>query len=695
MESIIAAWAAAAGRAAGALAAGTAAMAGAALAGAALAASPAGANWSSYGGGPGEDHYSPLAQINDHDVARLGLSWWFDLPITPNGLGGALAIDGILYFPVGHSVIHAMDARTGKLLWRYDPKVYDVAGHKLRAGWGNRGLAYWQGKVYTGTLDGRLIAIDAKTGRPLWSAQTVEPDDGRYITGPPWLLHGKVIIGHGGADYGPVRGYVTAYDATTGKQAWRFYVVPGDPAKGFENKAMEMAAKTWKGDFWKNGGGGTVWHAMAYDAKYNRVYIGTGNGSPWNQKIRSPGGGDNLFLASIVALDADTGEYLWHYQVNPGESWDFTADMDIELADLLIDGKLRSVILHAPKNGFFYVIDRETGKLISAEKFAKTVNWAERIDLATGRPVEIPAARFPDGKSYLLYPSSWGAHGVAAMSFNPKTGLVYLPTTDIGIYYTDPPNLATWNFRTGMAVNAGLGPPAPGSPPPPPGTSTLLAWNPATQKPVWEHPLTGMQNGGTMSTGGNLVFQGQVTGEFTAYAADTGVKLWSFDAQVGIGAEPITYLAGGRQYITVLAGWRGTGVSGLAQEWNYYTQKRRVLTFALDGKAALPAAVKDVPPLLDDPSFVVDDAKAALGMAVFHRNCHVCHGPRLIAGGAAPDLRRGGVAMSLASLTAVLHDGSLVQHGMPQFEEMPPEDIDALMHYIRQQARAAIAAGAR
>ena len=521
-----------------------------------------GANWSSFGGDDSENHYSPLNQINDKNVHRLGLAWYYDLPVTMNGLATPLAIDGILYFPVGHSVIHAMDAQTGKLLWKYDPDVYSVARHKLRAGWPIRGLAYWEGRIFAGTLDGRLIALDARDGTLLWSAQTVDPDDYRYITGPPWVMNGKVIIGHGGADYSPVRGYVTAYDAKTGAQVWRFYTVPGNPADGFENEAMAMAAKTWTGEWWKFGGGGTVWHAMAYDRKYNRIYLGTGNASPWNQKIFSPQGGDNLFLCSIVALDADTGEYVWHYQINPGETWDYNAAMDIELAELEINGERREVILHAPKNGFFYVIDRKDGKLISAEKFANKVTWAKRIDLATGRPVEHPDARYRDGKYFIGYPGQWGAHPVAAMSFSRQTKLVYIPTSESYTIYSDPPNLKDWKHPPGMRVSSGIGPPPADVPPQPPPSSYLQAWDPVAQRRVWEVHLVGMQNGAVLSTGGNLVFQGQVTGELSAYAADTGKKLWSFDARVGIGAQPITYLAGGKQYITVLAGWRGTGASG-------------------------------------------------------------------------------------------------------------------------------------
>lgn len=302
-----------------------------------------GRDWASISRTFSEQRYSPLDLINDRNVKRLGLAWSLDLPGINSVSSEPIAVDGVLYFAVGQAIVHAVNVRTGKLLWRYDPEVAKVAGHKLRLAWGSRGVAFWKGKVYVGTLDGRLIAIDAKTGRPSWSVQTTEAEDDRFISGAPRVFNDKVIIGHGGGDLGDTRGYVTAYDATTGKQAWRFWTVPGDPAKGFENKAMEMAAKTWNGQWWKfGGGGGTVWNAMTYDPEFNRIYLGTGNGTPWNQKIRSPGGGDNLFLCSVVALDADTGEYVWHYQTNPGETWDYNSAMEMVLATRVIDGKPRA-----------------------------------------------------------------------------------------------------------------------------------------------------------------------------------------------------------------------------------------------------------------------------------------------------------------------------------------------------------------
>jgi len=649
-----------------------------------------GKDWPGYGGDYTERHFSPLTQINAENIGQLGLVWSHDIDVMPSAQTAPVAVDGVLYFGAGHSVVHALDARTGKELWRYDPEAPQKAGEKLRSAWGIRGIAYGEGRIYTGTVDGRLIALDAKTGKLLWSSMTIEANDGRYISGPPTFFNGKVIIGHGGGDFAPVRGYVTAYDAKTGKQIWRFYTVPGDPSKGFEDETQAMAAKTWKGEWWKYGGGGTAWNAITFDPKYNRIYIGTGNGTPWNQKIRSPGGGDNLFVCSIVALDADTGKYVWHYQINPGETWDYNAAMDITLADLPVEGKTRPVILHAPKNGFFYVIDRETGKLISAEKFVKTVTWADRIDVKTGRPVENPAARFPDGKPFTVFPSPVGAHSVEAMSFNPDTGLVYLNAIEQGRIYADPPgDLAQWKFAPGQVINNGVGAPPPGSKVEPGNTNTLLAWDPVKQKPAWSVALPGFKNGATMATAGNLVFQGNVSGELAAYDGKTGKKIWSFDAQNGIMAQPISYEVDGVQYVTVIASWRASTEMGPALSWDYRQQKRRVLTFALNGKAKLPAADLTRMPYQLDPAFRIDPAKAERGRALVGAHCALCHGSGLKAGGAAPDLRRSPVPVDPAAFDAVVREGALVPNGMPGFPEIPSADLELMRHYIRSEARAA------
>ncbi len=643
-----------------------------------------GRDWPHFGRTSDEDHFSPLTQINSGNVSQLGLAWSYDLD-TFDSYTAPLEVNGVLYFAVGHSVVHAIDVRTGKLLWQYDP---DVAGQeaskvRMRAGWGIRGIAYSDGKIFTATRDGRLLGIDAASGKLLWSVQTLDQAENGYITGPPWVAGDKVVIGFGGADYAPVRGYVTAYDVNTGKKAWRFFTVPGDPAKGFENKAIAMAAKTWKGEWWKLGGGGTVYHAMAYDAKFGRIYLGTGNGWPWNQKIRSPGGGDNLFLSSIVALDARTGAYVWHYQTNPENSYDFNNAMDIQLTDLKIGGKLRPVLIHAPKNGFFYVLDRRDGKLISAGEFAKQ-NWAKGIDPKTGRPIINPESLYPDGKAFMIYPFANGAHGVQTMSFNPRSGLAYIPVMEGGRFVVDPPNLKDWVYKPGMFVNTGLGAP-PANLVPPVASSSLVAWNPVTQKAAWTVPQPGVFNGGTITTAGNLVFQGLNDGNFVAYAADTGRKLWSFAAQNGILGNAITYSVGGKQYVTVLTGFRSSFAN--TPNWDYTQQRRRVLTFVIGGQAKLPAFAPEDMPIQDVAGFAVDPDKAKRGAGIYNSSCIICHGSGMIAGGAAPDLRKSMIPTDPDGFAGVVRDGALMPRGMPRFAQFTDEDLEGLRHYVRQRAR--------
>jgi len=657
-----------------------------------------GRNWASFGRTFYETHYSPLRQITDKNIKQLGLAWAHDLP--PGFVGGMpLAVDGTLYFATGLSIVRAVDAKTGKELWVYDPQTGEAAGDKMKAVWGVRGIAFWEGKIYVGTFDGRLIAVDASNGKQLWSVMTVPKNDLRSISGPPRVFNGKVVIGHGGADVGPVRGYVTCYDANTGKQLWRFHTVPGNPADGFENKAMEMAAKTWTGEWWKMGGGGTVWNAMTYDPKYNYLYLGTGNGAPWNRKIRSPGGGDNLFLSSIVALNADTGEYVWHYQDTPGESWDYNAAMGIQLATLKIDGKDRDVILHAPKNGFFYVVDRSSGKLLSAEKIGK-VTWAERVDIETGRPVEAKNARYEDG-GVLLWPGPMGVHNWMPMSYNPDTGLVYIPTTDSPMYYADDPEtMKTFKFRLGrndtgvsfgtaaeMAA-AGLNPAEIGA--------YLLAWDPIKQKARWKQKMEGIGpvSGSTMTTAGNLVFQGRADGKFVAYAADTGKILWSFDAQVGVIAPPITYEVDGKQYVSVIAAFGGTpAVAGVLAPygWDYRTQKRRLLTFMIGGTEKLPPA----PPKValefdDDPEFRLDTPKVKMGLDQYSHRCDKCHGADAIAAGHAPDLRVSPTLFDADTFKQIVKEGALAANGMPNFKELNDAQVEAMRHYIIERARATL-----
>jgi quinohemoprotein ethanol dehydrogenase len=660
-----------------------------------LISEPSGINWAGYGRTFDEQRYSPLKQIDARNVGKLGLAWSLELPDVHSVTTVPLAIDGVIYFAAGYSVVHAVDARTGKLLWRYDPEVGKVAPDKMRRAWGSRGLAFYKGRVFVGTVDGRLVAVDAKTGKPVWSVQTLEQGDSRYITGAPRVFNDKVIIGHGGADYGAVRGYVTAYDVNTGKQAWRFHVVPGNPADGFENKAMEMAAKTWTGEWWKMGGGGTVWNAMTYDPEYNRIYLGTGNGAPWNQKIRSPGGGDNLFLCSIVALDADTGEYVWHYQTNPGETWDYNSAMDMVLATVAIDGKPRQVILHAPKNGFFYVIDRATGKLISAEKIAK-VTWASKIDIATGRPVEEPNARYQSGET-LIWPGDSGAHSWYPMAYSPDTQLTYIPVREVPGYYSDKGvDLAHWQFKPGFNYANGLTTTVTSEEVPKDlAKSALLAWNPATQKQAWRVPTPGPFSGGILTSAGNLVLQADAAGKLNAYSADQGKLLWSFDLRVGTLSPPITYSIDGKQYVSILAGWGGAvqayGALSAQQGWVGREQPRRLLTFALDAKGQLAVPpIHSAPTPLDDPDFALDPQKVKLGQQIFTGKCVICHGIGAVAGGYAPDLRASAFPFTAEGFATVVRQGALEQRGMPKFSELSDSELEAMRHYIRKRARDAL-----
>ena len=644
-----------------------------------------GTNWAAWGRNFDEQRFSPLDQINRDSVDRLGLAWSYELDDVWSVSSQPLAVDGVIYMAVGYSEVYAIDAVSGELLWRYDP---EVDPKKMRMAWGIRGLAFWKGRVYVGVQDGRLIAIDAESGEPEWSVLTTEPGDNRYITGAPRVFNDTVIIGHGGADFGYVRGYVTAYDTETGEQRWRWHTVPGNPADGFENAAMEMAAETWTGEWWKFGGGGTAWNAMTYDPEFNRIYIGTGNGSPWNHKLRSPDGGDNLFLCSVVALDADTGEYVWHYQTTPGESWDFNSAMDMVLADLTIDGEPRKAMLHAPKNGFFYVLDREDGALISAEKLGK-VTWAEGIDPETGRPIEIPGARYESGEA-LIWPGSGGVHNWHPMAFSPDTGLTYIPTREMAGYYNDegrePRNwkltsedpMGLKGFYDDIPANAG--------------SSALEAWNPVTQSRAWEVETPGVANGGVIATAGDLVFQGRADGQLKAHDAASGAELWSFDMGVGTQAAPMTFSVGDRQYVAILAGWGGSqmllGSLGAQHGWIGREHPRRLLVFALDGDAELPdAPPPSRPEPVDDADFVVDAAKAEQGKKIYGRLCVICHGTAAIAGGYAPDLRASSVPMSASAFDAIVQNGALLDRGMPNYPELKPEELEALRHYIRERAR--------
>ncbi len=642
-------------------------------------------DWLAYGRTHSEQRFSPSAEIDTGNVSNLKPDWFMDLPDDVGLVSTPLVIDAVMYFTGTMNVIRAVDAATGKLIWTYDPEVFKEVGRKKQVGFvHNRGISFSKGKIFAATWDGRLFALDAKTGKLIWSVKTFGDNEALYITGAPKAFKDKVLIGNGGTENGPSRGYVTAYDQETGKQAWRFYIVPGNPADGFENDAMKMAAETWTGEWWKHGGGGNSWHGFTYDAELDQLYIGTGNGSPWNRKIRSPGGGDNLFLCSVVALDPDSGTYKWHYQTTPGESWDYNSNMDIVLADIEKDGKKIKALMHAPKNGFFYVIDRHDGKLISAEPFTET-SWATHIDMTTGRPVEVPGARYETAKAYIT-PNAWGGHSWHAMAYNPLTKLVYIPTIHYAAAYSDSGmDIRNWKsvaFFGGTGVNTSGTSKKPREYP-----ASLQAWDPVKQKAAWSIPQQTPMNAGVLTTAGNLVFQGRSDGKLIAYNARTGDSLWVFNAGLGISAPPITYKVNGKQYIALLVGWGGI-FSGLGTDlgWSYGVHRRRLISFSLDGKAEIPVLPPPtfVMPIIE-PGFVVNDSLAAKGGALFGL-CGGCHGRGAQSKGMAPDLRASAVPLKLESFAEVVRAGTRAKKAMPMFPDMTDDQLTAIMHFIRKQA---------
>jgi len=654
-------------------------------------------DWLAYGRTHNEQRFSPLDQVNTANVQRLKVDWILDVPEAVGLVSTPLVADGVLYFVGSKNIVRAVDARAGKLLWTFDPEIAKQAPNRQRLAFlhGSRGMAMWKDKVFFASVDGRLIALNKNSGKLVWSVATIDADGAMFITGAPKAFRGKVLIGNGGAENGPSRGYVTAYDAETGAQSWRFYTVPGNPADGFENAAMEMAAKTWTGEWWNYGGGGNVWHGITYDPDYNAIYIGTGNGAPWNQKIRSPGGGDNLFLCSIVALDADTGEYRWHYQTTPGETWDYNSSMDMVLAELRIGTRDVKALLHAPKNGFFYVIDRANGKLVSAEPFAE-VSWASHIDLESGRPVELPDARYPQGP-VTVTPGGMGAHNWPPMSFNPELGLVYIPTIHQAYQYDDrkvdldswePPDWWAPVPGEGQGVAAAIVNPTSGK------RATLQAWDPVKQTRVWAVPLNFTWSPGTLTTAGNLVFQGTAEGDFYAYDARNGDVLWRQPMGLGISAPPITYSLDGRQYIALLVGFGSLPSTGSQDSadlgWAYGLHPRRLITFSLEGKLSMPPSPPPyVPQPLRAPKFNVQKELIAEGAGLF-MHCLFCHGPQAISGGATPDLRASGIVLNFDSFANVVRGGALKHNGMPMYRNLTDDQLKALQHYIRWEAETAL-----
>jgi quinohemoprotein ethanol dehydrogenase len=565
-------------------------------------------------------------------------------------------------------VVYAVDARKGNIIWKHDPRVDRAKASDFCCGVVNRGVALYQGAVFVGTLDGRLLSLDAATGDVNWSVMTI-PEDSHYsITGAPRIADGKVLIGNGGAEFAGVRGYVTAYDAATGKQAWRFYTVPGNPDEPFENPALEHAAKTWTGEWWKQGGGGTVWDSIVYDPELRRVYIGVGNGSHWNRNIRSPFGGDNLYLSSIVALDVEDGSYQWHFQTTPGDTWDYTATQQITMAEIELDGERRKVLMQAPKNGFFYVLDRETGEFISGDAFSY-INWAEGLD-ESGRPIEREGARYDDGRIHWILPSSHGAHNWFPMAFSQRTGLMYIPgVLQAGPYVYDPiyedkpvgaHNItASFGLRRHLPSVVDTSPEAtlPGKP-----SGELIAYDPVKQERRWAVPHSSHYNGGVLATAGGLVLQGDAEGYFSIRDDETGEILKQFDVRTGVIASPVTYLVDGEQYVTLLVEWGGG--QGQTHKKVDRLYPGSVYTFKLGGKAAMPVREAGEARPLTTLTTDAGPIEIGRGYNVFIENCFGCHSHPGAGGGALPDLARSEDA-TFDMYETILLEGGLAPLGMP------------------------------
>ena len=644
--------------------------------------------WLTHGLNYNEDRYSLLTQITKDNVKDLGLAWVTDLGSKRGLEATPLVSDGVMYLSGVWSTVFAVDAKTGKEIWKFDPKVPGGQAERLCCDVVNRGVALYKGKIFVGTLDGRLIALNAADGKLIWSIQTTDVTKPYSITGAPRVVDGKVIIGNGGAEFG-VRGYITAYDPQDGKQLWRFYTVPGDPAKPFENKAMEAAAKTWSGDWYKYGGGGTAWDAMAYDPELKLLYVGTGNGSPWDRKYRSNGVGDNLYLSSILAINPANGELVWYYQTTPGDSWDFTAAQHIILADLDIKGQKRKVLMQAPKNGFFYVIDRTNGKFISGDPFVY-MNWAKGID-STGRPIENEGVHYETVNTDIS-PNYNGGHNWHPMAFNPKLNLVYIPARENASNYGHD---TSWKynstgFGTGNGWNLAIGT----DPTKPMRHDTLtkkfprgmlIAWNPVLRKEVWRVPQQADWNGGVLATASDLVFQGTAQGDFICYDGSNGKIIWQQNLGGGIIAPPISYMLDGRQYIAIAVGWGG----GYGMKNKFAPlQSGKVFTFVLNGNASMPVFNKAVAVTMPDVKFAATKEEFTHGETLFWQYCGTCHVVNSGGGGLAPDLGYSAIAADSAGILGVAHKGGYLPLGMPKFgDRLSEKDILDIRKYILTKAR--------
>ena len=638
--------------------------------------------WMSYGRTYSEQRYSPLTQINRDTVKDLSLAWYGDFDTNLNQEATPVIVDGTLYVTTAWSKVYAYDAKTGALKWKYDPKVPRDWNVKLCCGQVNRGVAVWNGKVYVGTLDARLVAIDAETGEKVFDVETADRSMSYSITGAPRVAKGLVFIGNGGSEF-LMRGYISAYDAETGELVWRWYTVPGDPSRPQETPELEKAVKTWDpaGKWWEPGGGGSTWDGITYDPETNLVYVGTGNGGPWPWGIRSPAGGSNLYTNCIVALDAETGEYVWHYQTTPEDSWDYDGVAQIMTADLEIDGQVRHVVMQAPKNGFFYVLDARTGELLRAENYV-TVNWTDGIDMETGYPRFNEMAHYGrTGMGFIVQPPSGGAHSWHPMSMDPTQGLVYIPTVDgtfplVAMEGDNNPmgQKLSIDFTKMFTLYEELNVK-------PINETYITAWDPVKGEIAWQYSLGGIRGGGTLATAGGLVFQGNSKKEFAAYDSSTGERLWVTDAQTGIVGGPASYRVDGEQYVAVTA---GSGGGAGRPDAYYLSNHSRILVYKLNGGNALPEPEPLPPmPVLDPPAVQASAAQLEHGGMLYNRYCVVCHGQDGQSRAVFPDIRYSSALESAEDFDAIVLDGIREENGMVSFAKaMDKEDTAALREYV-------------
>jgi quinohemoprotein ethanol dehydrogenase len=657
--------------------------------------------WLTEGRDFGKSHYSPLDEINLDNIQELGFAWEYRTDTHRGMESNPIVVDGVVYTSGTTGRAYALNAVTGEEIWSFNPESDGQVNRYTCCDEVNRGLAVWEGMVYVGSLDGRLFALDAESGELIWEVDTFIFKDRAYTSsGAPEIAGDVVVIGNAGADY-DARGYVSAYDLKTGELSWRFFTVPGDPELGFEHPEMELAAQTWDPDSrWDVGGGGTAWNSMVYDPELNLIYIGTGNSALFNWHERSPSGGDNLFLCSILAINPDTGEMVWYYQQVPRESWDYTATQPMILADLEFDGEMRKVVMQAPKAGFFYILDRATGELLSADPYVP-VNWATHVDLETGRPQMSSDVDYDFGKPPIfIEPSGMGGHAWNPMAFNPNNKLVYIPSIEGGAMSYDTTDGHTYRPKQGnngnsilfgdmMTMNPDLmqdpvraflaevqdaGKSE--------SRAALKAFDPATGELVWEVENEGWwDRAGVLSTAGGLVFQGTDSGFLRVYHEATGEMVHEIFIGSSIIAAPVSYSVNGEQYIAFLTGWGGGGWFAphpTSAVINYGNQGR-ILALKLGGsEVPLPDLLSEIDPIPEPPVENIAAADIiAEGQQLFSRSCAICHANTDY--GLTPDLRRMTADTHAGFLGIVLYGARRFQ-GMPQWDDVLNEEQTNSIH---------------